>query len=314
MCLGVETSLVLYTLSGFLKTSTPFCLLHGQMLIYQKTKSNLCHKVLLANVTLVFPFNLKQCVTIKDLFNMIIIQVQCTHSLPKLLSLSPVSPPFLLELPDGTEHFISGLRQGESSSPVRPGSKGPALVGLAKEGVDLRDSEPGEGAEDEVEHVLSDVDHDVFILENAVGHSFPVPSPPGDAAKDLAEDPWCRCSSCSWNCRWLWRWVSLSRHGHPGAGHLLGAGACSCYKEEEAEHVDACCSAVLVKIWATTGPLYPGQVKAASKNSAGLQDAAGGFIYTLLQFKYTGLISEIQVKVSIPRRIITDLEHNSTAN
>ena len=124
---------------------------------------------------------------------MIIIQVQCTHSLPKLLSLSPVSPPFLLELPDGTEHFISGLRQGESSPPVRPDPVRPGIrspgVGLAKEGVDLGDSEPGEGAEDEVEHVLSDVDHDVFIPEDAVGHSFPVPSPPGDVAKDLAEDP-----------------------------------------------------------------------------------------------------------------------------
>ena len=68
---------------------------------------------------------------------------------------------FLLVSSEGIKDLISGLTDGDGShlSPViDPGS----------EGVDLADCEPGQGGEHEVEQVLTDVDHDVVILEDAL--------------------------------------------------------------------------------------------------------------------------------------------------
>ena len=43
---------------------------------------------------------------------------------------------------------------------------------LSSQGVDLADSEPGQGGEHKVEQVLANMDHDVLILEDSFLHCF----------------------------------------------------------------------------------------------------------------------------------------------
>ena len=73
-----------------------------------------------------------------------------------------------LELPDGVENLVGGLGDGESALLATGGR-----VDRGGEAVDLADCEPGQRGEQEVEEVLSNVDHDVLILEYALFHHIP---------------------------------------------------------------------------------------------------------------------------------------------
>ena len=66
----------------------------------------------------------------------------------------------VLERPDGLQHVVRGLADGEA--PLLP------PVHVRGEAVDLTDREPGQRGEDEVEEVLAHVDHDVLVLEDAL--------------------------------------------------------------------------------------------------------------------------------------------------
>ena len=74
---------------------------------------------------------------------------------------------FVFKLSDGIQNFISSLSDGESSLLPSAGSS------LGSGGVDLADCEPGKGAEHEVKQVLSNVDHDVLVLEDSLLNNFP---------------------------------------------------------------------------------------------------------------------------------------------
>ena len=73
----------------------------------------------------------------------------------------------MFKFSDGVQNFISSLSDGESSLLPSAGSS------LGSGGVDLADSEPGKGAEHKVEQVLSNVDHDVLVLEDTLLNNFP---------------------------------------------------------------------------------------------------------------------------------------------
>ena len=62
---------------------------------------------------------------------------------------------------EGVKDLIRRLTDGD-------GSHLSAVIDSSCEGVDLTDGEPGQGGEHEVEQVLSDVDHDVVVLEDAL--------------------------------------------------------------------------------------------------------------------------------------------------
>ena len=68
---------------------------------------------------------------------------------------------FVFEGSDGIKDLVSSLTDGD-------GSHLSAVIDSSCEGVDLTDGEPGQGGEHEVEQVLSDVDHDVVVLEDAL--------------------------------------------------------------------------------------------------------------------------------------------------
>ena len=68
---------------------------------------------------------------------------------------------FLLVSSEGVKDLISSLTDSD-------GSHLSAVIDSSCEGVDLADCEPGQGGEHEVEQVLSDVDHDVVVLEDAL--------------------------------------------------------------------------------------------------------------------------------------------------
>ena len=68
---------------------------------------------------------------------------------------------FVFESSDGVKDLVSGLTDGD-------GSHLSAVIDSSGQGVNLADCEPGEGREHEVKQVLSDVDHDVVVLEDAL--------------------------------------------------------------------------------------------------------------------------------------------------
>ena len=68
---------------------------------------------------------------------------------------------FVFESSDGVKDLVSGLTDGD-------GSHLSAVIDSSGQGVNLADCEPGEGREHEVEQVLSDVDHDVLVLEDSL--------------------------------------------------------------------------------------------------------------------------------------------------
>ena len=68
---------------------------------------------------------------------------------------------FVFESSDGVKDLVSGLTDGD-------GSHLSAVIDSSGERVDLTDCEPGQGGEHEVEQVLSHVDHDVVVLEDAL--------------------------------------------------------------------------------------------------------------------------------------------------
>lgn len=75
----------------------------------------------------------------------------------------------LFKIPDRVEHFICGLSEGEGSKLSWKG-----VVWRVGERVELGGEEPGEGGEDKVEHVLTDVDHDVVVKPKPIGNRVPV--------------------------------------------------------------------------------------------------------------------------------------------
>ena len=74
----------------------------------------------------------------------------------------------MFKVPDGFQDFISSVCNGERSS--RSGCISGS--GLGSQGVDLADGEPSEGGEHKVEQVLTNMDHDVLILEDSFLHNF----------------------------------------------------------------------------------------------------------------------------------------------
>ena len=69
----------------------------------------------------------------------------------------------VLEGPDGVKDLVGGLADGDG--PHVPACAVAAQVG--RQGEDLAEGEPGEGREHEVEQVLTNMDHDVIILEDS---------------------------------------------------------------------------------------------------------------------------------------------------
>lgn len=80
----------------------------------------------------------------------------------------------VLEGGDSIQDLLGCLLQ--TDGPHLPGSGGGVHGG--GEGVDLGDSEPGQGGEHKIKQVLAHVDHDVVILEDTLLDGLTVPSPP----------------------------------------------------------------------------------------------------------------------------------------
>ena len=75
----------------------------------------------------------------------------------------------LFKIPDRVEHFIRGLSEGEG-----PKLSWKRVVWRVGQRVELGGEEPSEGGEDEVEHVLTDVDHDIVVQPKTVGYRVPI--------------------------------------------------------------------------------------------------------------------------------------------
>ena len=71
---------------------------------------------------------------------------------------------FVFESSDGIQHLISGFTDGDTSHVPTISRR----VNTSCERVDLGHCEPGQGGEHEVEQVLTNVNHDVLVLEDAL--------------------------------------------------------------------------------------------------------------------------------------------------
>lgn len=69
----------------------------------------------------------------------------------------------MFKISDGVKNLVGGLADGDG--PHVPACTVAAQVG--RQGEDLAEGEPGEGREHEVEQVLTNMDHDVIILEDS---------------------------------------------------------------------------------------------------------------------------------------------------
>ena len=87
----------------------------------------------------------------------------------RLSSLFLFSTLSLFKIPDRVEHFIRGLSEGEG-----PKLSWKGVVWRVGQRVELGGEEPGEGGEDEVEHVLTDVNHDIVIQPKSIGNRVSV--------------------------------------------------------------------------------------------------------------------------------------------
>ena len=75
----------------------------------------------------------------------------------------------LFKIPDRVEHFIRGLSEGEG-----PKLSWKRVVWRVGQRVELRGEKPSKGGEDEVEHVLTDVNHDIVIQPKSIGNRVSV--------------------------------------------------------------------------------------------------------------------------------------------
>ena len=80
--------------------------------------------------------------------------------------MSEVSKP-RLEFDKSVQDFISSFGDGKRSHLPA------GWIDGRREGVDLADGVPGQGREEEVEQILSDMDHDVIIFEDSFLNCFP---------------------------------------------------------------------------------------------------------------------------------------------
>ena len=122
------------------------------------------------NVNVAFQQLEEQLEKIHTLFSFVSCQTLLSSVKVSRLSLiSLFSSLPLFKIPDRVEHFIRGLSEGEG-----PKLSWKRVVWRVGERVELGSKEPGEGGEDKVEHVLTDVDHDVVVKPKPIGNRVPV--------------------------------------------------------------------------------------------------------------------------------------------